>query len=57
VQNADAAPTRGQIGVFEELEGQVARHLAALQATHDGELSALNASIRASNIDPISALG
>ena len=56
VQNADAAPTEGQIGVFEQLEEQVAGHLDALQATRDGELAALNASIRASNVDPISAL-
>jgi photosystem II stability/assembly factor-like uncharacterized protein len=56
VQNADAAPTMGQIGVFDHLQEQVARHLDALQATLEGDLSALNESIRASDVGPISTL-
>ncbi len=54
VQSADAAPTNGQIGVFEHLAEQVSRHMNELQQVLDGELSELNEMIRSTRIDPIS---
>lgn len=54
VQNADAAPTQGQIGVFEHLSEQTELHLAELQQLLDRDVPELNDLIRASRIDPIS---
>ncbi|HEY8687074.1 MAG TPA: glycosyl hydrolase [Chloroflexota bacterium] len=54
VQNADAAPTQGQVGVFEHLRDVVAQHLNELQHVLDGELNELNQMIRSSRLDPIS---
>jgi photosystem II stability/assembly factor-like uncharacterized protein len=56
VQNADAVPTQGQIGVFHHLAEQVSRHLNALDEVLEGELSELNGLIRTSQIEPITPL-
>lgn len=53
VQNADAAPTRGQRDVFEQLETQVSDQLTAMRTILDRDLTELNALIRASPVPSI----
>jgi hypothetical protein len=53
IQNADAPPTGGQTGVFDQLSAQVSSHLDSLQGILTGELVQLNEMLRTARIGPI----
>lgn len=53
VEDAEAAPTAQSFAVFEELSGQLARELAALEAVWTGDLEAFNRALRAARLPAV----